>query len=189
MKINKLGYWENYGKHDHVFCNELSDWVCDFLTPHKNKNIIDMGCGLGNYLKELQNKGFKNLLGLEGSQSRDWVFNNIKIQDLTKDFYLGDESKGIVLSFEVGEHIPKEYESVFIENITKHCDSYLIISWAILNQPGNGHVNCMDNDDVIQKITDKGFIYKKELSDDVRSRIKEHAHWFKNTLMVFEKVS
>ena len=40
-----------------------------------------------------------------------------------------------ILCLEVGEHIPKKYESVLIDNIASHARVGAVISWAI---PGQG---------------------------------------------------
>lgn len=186
--IRKTGYWDGKTAHNHhVHSQELSNWICEFLKGQEETTIIDFGCGLGNYLKDLEKNNFKSLLGIEGDPPIKKIFSKIIQQDLTKDFSLLTHF-GNVISLEVGEHIPKEYQDIYIENITKHCNNYLIISWAVRNQPGHGHVNCLDNDEVISIIENKGFKFLKDSSQEARNVIKENTSWFKNTIMIFKKI-
>ena len=90
-----------------------------------------------------------------------------------------------VLSLEVGEHIPKEFEDTYINNVLKHSHNYVLLSWAIPNQGGDGHVNEQPNDYVINKITSLGFDYNEDISIGLRN--SSEARWFKNTLMLFKK--
>ena len=50
-----------------------------------------------------------------------------------------------VLSLEVGEHIPEDYEDIYLENLDRHADKIIILSWAVPEQGGFGHVNERDN--------------------------------------------
>lgn len=108
MKISSTGYWT--GERTHRHSPKLANWISEFLGNEKDVPVIDMGCGLGDYLVHLQNKGFKALLGIEGEKSNKVNFKNIINQDLTVPFDLTKEYKGNVISLEVGEHIPKQYQ-------------------------------------------------------------------------------
>jgi len=50
------------------------------------------------------------------------------------------------ICFEVAEHIPKQFETTYLNNLIKHCKKGIVISWAIVGQKGIGHVNCQNND-------------------------------------------
>ena len=154
--VNKTGYWDGAQAYNHhVYSSVLGAWLVGFLNNFKLMPIHDLGCGLGNYLHQLKIAGFRDLTGYEGEPPLDKIFDNILTQDLTNTFRV---KPGIVISFEVGEHIPKEFMDIYVDNLTKNCNSFLIISWAIRNQPGLGHVNCLDNDEVIEIFRNKGFI-------------------------------
>lgn len=186
-EIAKTGYWNAETAHNHhVHCKELSKWICNFFNERifDFETIRDYGCGLGNYLKDLQDYGFKNLVGFEGDSSINKVFGNIIKQDLT--IPLTTYPKGNVISLEIGEHIPKEYQDIFIDNITSSCNNYLIMSWAIKGQPGFGHVNCLDNEEVISEIEKRGFQLLEKETKEVRELNLSEAPWFKNTLLIFK---
>ena len=185
-EISKTGYWNAETAHlHHVHSQELSTWICEFLKNEKDKYLNDLGCGLGNYLNDLRNNGFTKLNGYEGDPSPKSKFGFIFKCDLTKK--LKDINIGNIISLEVGEHIPAEFMDIYLDNITNNCDNYLITSWAVRGQEGFGHVNCLDNHEVIPLIESRGFTYLKEESESARSVIKDNTWWFKNTILIFKK--
>jgi len=186
-EIAETGYWNSeIAHHYHRHCKELSKWICDFLKDCKNSPIIDFGCGLGNYLKDLENAGFRHLVGFEGNIPNQKVFNDIVQRDLTIPFE--STLKGIVISLEVGEHIPAEFMDIYLNNICNACDNYLIVSWAIRGQCGFGHVNCLNNNEIIPEFTKRGFKLLNEVTNNVRNINLDETPWFKDTLLIFEKM-
>lgn len=185
--INQTGYWsKDVPQEEHAHSIDLSAWIVKYLSDYKNNYIIDFGCGNGNYLKDLKQAGFTNLLGVEGDPVPNDQVDIIKA-DLSSHIDLG--KKGIVICLEVGEHIPQEYEHMLLDNIKRHCEEILIMSWAIRDQGGYGHVNCLNNDEVISKLKALGFVYIEEASDSARSVIVDKCTWFKNTVMIFKKTN
>jgi ubiquinone/menaquinone biosynthesis C-methylase UbiE len=62
----------------------LLEAIIDNLKLNKTMNILDFGCGTGNYLEALQSKGYRNLFGLDPSKNmRDTAFKktNVIIRD------------------------------------------------------------------------------------------------------------
>lgn len=182
--IAPTGYWDkNLASKYHQHCDELSAWICAFLNPEKK--VYDFGCGWGKYLANLEKAGFKNLEGYEGIIPDNKFFSNIKQQDLSQKFDV--KEKGDVICLEVGEHIPAEYMDVFIDNICSASDDKLIISWAVRGQGGTGHVNCLNNDEVIPLIEKRGFKFLADKTNNARSCIKTNCDWFNKSLFVFER--
>ena len=190
-EIAKTGYWNGETAHlHHVHSQELSDWICEFLKSKNQKHnpIIDLGCGKGQYLKDLKDKGFTDLIGYEGDPPKKRVFDFILKQDLTIPFFnLPKNSDVNVISLEVGEHIPAKFMNIYLDNIINNCDNYLITSWAIRGQEGFGHVNCLDNEEIIPEIERRGFKLLKQETEEVRNIDLSEAPWFKNTLFIFKR--
>ena len=115
------------------------------------------------------------------------LYDDFSILSYNLAYPLPDLEKGIVISLEVGAHIPSTYQDVFIDNITTICNSYLILSWAVPGQPGIGHVNCLSNETIIKLITDKGFKYLEDISNQSREELVGNCWYFKDTLMVFKR--
>lgn len=182
--INERGFWsKDVPLSEHVHSKELSNWIINFLQDYKDTQIYDFGCGTGGYLIDLKNNGFNKLIGIEGDPIKNNQITIIK-KDLSKPLEL--QEKGIIICLEVGEHIDKKYEEILLKNISDNCNGILITSWAIRNQGGFGHVNELNNDEIIPKFEKFGFKYLKDLSEECRGLIMDDCWWFKNTLMIFK---
>lgn len=182
--IQPTGIWsadeakpENYPKSEKLAKNIAGIF-------HHGVYVIDFGCGDGYYLDQLHKEGFKYLIGVDGIKST----NHKCIMEADLSVPHTFPWRGYVISLEVGEHIPAEYEQVFIDNICRHCSQRMVISWALPGQRGLGHVNCRPNEYVIGEIEKRGFQFNKHATDFLRSDIENHVTYFKSTLMVFDKV-
>jgi cyclopropane fatty-acyl-phospholipid synthase-like methyltransferase len=186
MKINEKGFWETTDQTGHVHDLSIAAALSQYLADKQAKTVVDFGCGLGDYAKAFKADGYK-VEAYDGNPNTETLTDGIgKVLDLSKPFYLGKKFD-VVLSLEVGEHIPKEFEEQFIDNITKHAKKHLIISWAVVGQGGDGHVNCANNDYIIGQIVDRGFKHNGKDSQTIRNAAT-NASWFSYTIMVFDKV-
>ena len=91
-----------------------------------------------------------------------------------------------VLSLEVGEHLPKEFEDAFIENLHRHNARGMVLSWATKGQGGTGHVNEQDNDYVKAAVCAMGYANDLEAERELRSAAR--FSYFQRTVMVFRRV-
>lgn len=186
--IHETGFWskENSQTH-HIHSPNLSKWICDFLKDYKEHQIYDFGCGLGNYLNDLHVNGFKKLKGVEADPMKtDHDFEILKL-NLSEPIFLNE--KGIVICLEVGEHIPKKYQEIFLDNIKNNCEKYLILSWAVRGQGGYGHFNELNNDEILPLIENLGFKYLEDISNESRRIPEDYCSYFRKTLMIFEKIN
>jgi len=154
----------------------------------KNEPVVDFGCGTGYYLKVLGNGGYQ-CVGIEGTPGIEAIaqFPGIIQQDLSKPLSVNLEAAN-VLSLEVGEHIAPAFEEIFIDNITKNCLHKMVLSWAIPGQVGHGHFNCQTNQNIIDKISKRGFQFNAVQTEYIRATYDSTSFgWFKNTLMIFDK--
>lgn len=184
--IHQTGFWhKDFAESHHIHSPNVSKWIIEFLSDKKDNQIYDFGCGMGNYLNDLHSSSFTKLIGLEAEPPKtDYEFK-INCQNLAHPFIL--DKKGIVICLEVGEHLPKEYQDTFLDNIANNCSDYLITSWAVRNQGGYGHYNELNNDEIIPEITKRGFTYLPEKSNELRLVVEDFCSYFRNTLMVFKK--
>ena len=186
FEINERGFWETETGKGHVHDGPLCEAIVEYFTNNGINKVYDFGCGKGNYSKEFLAKGF-NVKAFDGNPNTEKLTKGIgSVRDLSVEFDLG-EPADCLMTLEVGEHIPKDFEQVFIDNICRHTNSKVILSWAEIGQSGDGHVNCQNNDYVIDEMEKRGFDYDKEASLELRKRAK--LYWFRKTLMVFSKRS
>ena len=158
--------------------------IKNFLRAEEAISSVDFGCGEGDYVRVLLEDGFDSH-GYDGNPQTPLITNGIgKILDLSTPFDL-NRTFDWVISLEVGEHIPHQYETVFIENIVKHASRGVILSWAVKGQGGTGHFNEQNNDYIKSIFTNYGFI--NDLKAETLLREKASLGWFKNTILVFRK--
>lgn len=185
--IDETGFWlASSAASRHYHSQNVNDWIISFLSDKKESQIYDFGCGMGDYLYNLHKNGFKKIMGFEADPPKLYEEFEIKKQNLSVPFQL--EEKGIIISLEVGEHIPQKYEHIFLNNLYENCSDYLIISWAVRGQGGYGHFNELNNDEIIPKIKSLGFKYLVNESMYARKVPEDACGYFRNTLMVFKKI-
>lgn len=179
QKVSETGYYmtEYVEKHDSKLCDAL----IAFFAHRGALSVLDMGCGVKcQYVSQMAEAGVP-ITGLDGNPTMSGP--NVIVHDLTERIPLKCDW-GMCL--EVGEHVPQKFESQLLDNITEACKSGLVLSWAIPKQPGYHHVNCRENEYIIKQVEKRGLRWLPEDSEILREAAG--LWWFKNTLMVFERV-
>lgn len=196
MKINERGFWENDTAEGHEHDEGLAKALYNFFRG-KSKDfpktfVIDVGCGDGyyvNYINKAGNMDDVMVWGMDGNpHTVELAGLNTFVMDVTKP--LVHHKYDWVLCLEVGEHIPSELEQMFLENLDNLNKNGIVLSWAIRGQGGDGHINCKDNWEVIEKIEPLGYTLDIEASAKLRISCSEYpkpCYWFKDTIMVFIK--
>lgn len=186
-KLHPQGYWlsleEGHFSPDagYFFDTVLAEELSLLLSE---KSICDFGCELGKYVGWLKKHGFE-CDGFDGNPNTAELTGGMcRTLNLAEPVQL-DKKYDSVICLEVGEHIPKKFEAVFLDNLTNHAKETIVLSWAIPGQEGDGHVNCRPNSYVIYQLWKRGFQYRP--SQTILLRANCYIPWFKNTLMVFSK--
>ncbi len=145
--------------------------------------MADLGAGSGAYVAALNAAGIV-CRGFDGNPKTADI-PDCEVADLSLPLDLGKFDW--VLSLEVGEHIPAEYESTFLHNLDRHNNEGIALSWAVPGRPGRGHVNCRDNGYIKARLADLG--YSNDLAAESTLRNQSELWWFRNTLMVFRRTA
>jgi SAM-dependent methyltransferase len=109
----------------------------------KPQSLLDVGCGLGNFVKAFQNSGVKDVYGIDGV----WIkpdqllisADYFKAVNLEASFDLG-RWFDCVICLEVAEHIHHASSLRFVESISRHSDT-VVFSAALPGQGGQHHIN------------------------------------------------
>ena len=81
---------------------------------------------MGNYVKTFQENNI-NAIGFDGNPNTPELTNNLcKVLDLSVP-KIFDEPFNWVMSLEVGEQLPPQFEDIFIENLHNNNNKYGII--------------------------------------------------------------
>ena len=162
--------------------------------------VADIGAGVGQlgaflmqHNSSVQWRGFdgghnvEHLHGLNVSlrNHSGYIVPKVCWIDASQPFRLRQRPDWVI-SIEVGEHIPKSREATFLDNLVKNCRVGVILTWAIRAQLGYQHVNCHDNEYIINRMFERGMTYDERLSVLFRSTVNK-LPWLANTIMVFKK--
>ncbi len=120
---------------------EVIPYIIDLLQP---SSVLDVGCGNGTWLKVMQEQnGINKVLGIDDPRTdRSTLLipeQCFRAADLTKGFTM-EERFDLVISLEVGEHLPDEAADRFVKSLTDHSDR-IVFSAAIPDQGGIYHIN------------------------------------------------
>jgi cyclopropane fatty-acyl-phospholipid synthase-like methyltransferase len=109
----------------------------------KPKSVLDVGCGIGTWLKAFEENGVTDYKGLDGNhvdrsllkipKDKFQAQNLMEPWDLRRKFDL-------VISLEVAEHLNESASDLFVEMLVKHGET-IIFSAALPKQEGQNHLN------------------------------------------------
>jgi len=147
---------------------------------------LDVGCGLGTWLRAATELGASEIQGLEG----EWLdtrllqidSSRVRILDLEQGFDLGRRFD-LVICLEVAEHLSPQSADTFVASLTSHAD-VVLFSAAIPFQGGHHHVNEQYPDYWSERFARHGF----RAIDCLRPRIwadDEVLWWFRQNILLF----
>jgi SAM-dependent methyltransferase len=179
--ISSTGFWLDDSKEHHTFDEALA---AELVSLFQSKAVVDLGCGPGSYVSALRQAGV-DCDGYDGNPNTESLSEGLcKIQDLSVPFEL-ERMYDWVLSLEVGEHIPQQFEAVLLDNILRHAREGVVLSWGLPGQKGWGHVNLRENRYIKNYFRSRGFTNDVAVEQSLRD--KSSLVWFKGTLMVFRR--
>lgn len=112
----------------------------EFYEP---KSIVDIGCGLGAWLKSARDLGVQNLLGLDGNyiDRKKLLINpdHFRAADLTERIVV-ERRFDLAISAEVAEHLSYSRSESFVADLTRLSD-VILFSAATPYQGGTNHIN------------------------------------------------
>jgi len=185
-QISESGFWlfNPIDSKEHCYDTTVATKLVNLAKRINPPLIYDFGCGEGKYTSNFVANGL-NAMGFDGNPATSTI-KYCHTQELT-DASFSLAPVEFLLCLEVAEHVPKQLEDKLIETLHRHVKSngVLVLSWAVIGQGGLGHVNCQNNDYVINKFTALGYEYDQSESDILRK--DSEMPWFRNTIMVFRK--
>ncbi|MXV16708.1 methyltransferase domain-containing protein [Hufsiella ginkgonis] len=120
--------------------NEIVPLLNKYFNP---SSVIDLGCGIGNFLSKFKELGVKKVLGIDGAWSDNEMQmlqpEDLLLKNISDELHINDKFD-LAMSLEVGEHLEGKYASKIINDLTGFSD-LIVFSAAIPNQGGQDHVN------------------------------------------------
>lgn len=157
--------------------------IMDLVQP---KSVVDVGCGTAEFLSVFNEKGVKEILGVDGK----WV-DPEKLR-IPKEHFLGadlekplhvDRIFDLVVSLEVAEHLYEKSAKTFIESLTR-LGPVVLFSAAIPFQGGVHHVNEQWPDYWVKLFESKGYV----VIDCIRKKIWNNdsvSVWYAQSTFLF----
>jgi SAM-dependent methyltransferase len=122
-------------------------------------SVIDVGCGIGTFLKVFKQHGVSDILGVDGT----WV-NKEQLYIDKKEFVEADLEKPIkldrtfdlVLCLEVAEHLSPGAADTIVGSLTS-LGKVIVFSAATVKQGGQNHINEQEFSYWKKKFEEKGY--------------------------------
>lgn len=176
--------------HDEVVHNfNAAVVVLPFIIgTFKPESMLDIGCGIGTWLKIAKDLGVSEVIGVDGAYvDRSLLKINSEefiAKDLRQPFSL-NKKFDLALCLEVAEHLPKDSATNLITTLCSHSD-VIIFSAAVPNQGGQNHLNEQWPSYWVDHFATQGFrpydILRPVFWNDTRVEF-----WYKQNMIVFSK--
>lgn len=173
--------------HDEIVHNSgAAEEVLPILFEvYKPSSILDVGCGLGNWIQVAKKMGVNDVIGVDGAYvNRSLLKINAEEfveKNLTESFNL-DRKFDLSICLEVAEHLPHSSANGLIQSLTSHAD-VILFSAALPGQGGQNHIN-----EQWPKYWQKIFLnYDFEMIDFFRDKIWENQkieRWYRQNLFL-----
>ena len=160
-------------------------------------SFADMGCNNGGLLNAVKSHfNETDIIGYDYFQwAKDYaptlVKESIIITDLSKKETF-KKQYSLVNCSEVGEHIPKEAEDIFLNNLADISSDILLLTWSNEYDNEGQHLNPRPKSYIIERMKERGFSHWKEraksFSDVLANKLEGIGYnWWAENMMVFKR--
>ena len=171
----------------------LANTLANFFLAERAVCVADFACGLGDMVDIWQGAG----LVAQGYDSDDFTAAQTAMKctcepidlpglDLGRSFDWG-------VALDVGHHLDAAFEHSFVENLVRHCEHGVVLSWAC-TEPGGSPIrpfplgrNLRDAGEVSKYFAPWHFFRDHEAETVLRSAVSKPAPWRQLCLYVFRR--
>lgn len=140
MHIYTKEFFKDQQEGSYTSAKELLPIIFTLLHP---TSVVDVGCGVGTWLKVCQEAGIDDVVGVDGPYvSKELLQIPVsKFQEADLSVPLHSSRKfDLVMSLEVAEHLPPASAKTFVTSLT-NLSPVVLFSAAIPFQGGHNHTN------------------------------------------------
>lgn len=159
------------------------------FNHYKPNSIIDVGCGIGTWLKAAKELGINKFVGIDGNEiEEDFLLVSrkyIKIDNLETHKNINNEKYDLAISVEVAEHLNNNCSVHFVETLTSYSD-VVLFSAAIPYQGGEHHINCNPPQfwvDIFKKYGYDCYDFR----NDLMNMWEKVRPWYSQNILLFAK--
>ena len=187
----KILHRYNLGHHGLSSASTIVDYIVKDLGIDPS-NVIDIGCGLGQWLYVFQTKLNVPVHGVDGPhvpENDSFITEDQRLR-VNLEEYLScspKEKYDLLLCLEVAEHLDIMHSTALVDKLTGLSDT-ILFSAAIPGQTGENHVNEQPHSFWLDKFEERGYLvldpFRKLFWDD--SRVN---WWYSQNLFLICKPS
>ena len=152
----------------------------------RGARVAELGAGVGQYGHLFRRFGgevaytpFDGALNVE-----EFTAGRVAWMDLSTPFTLAEQADWI-MSIEVGEHLPKEFEATYLSNVARNARCGAVLTWGVPGQGGHSHVNCRPSEYIKERMRELGFDSDEAMQAEGRAAASYA--WLKSTFMFFRR--
>lgn len=167
---------------------ETIPYILELFHP---TSVVDVGCGVGTWLRVFADNGITDILGIDGEYVNK---SQLKIDgpkfmahDLTQPINI-DKKFDIAMSLEVAEHLPENRAENFVATLTSLAP-VVIFSAAIPFQGGTHHINEQWQSYWASFFEKKGYVASTILREKIWDNKNVVVHYKQNIVVYVKKAS
>lgn len=184
-------YQDNFHKvHEEESYKSAQQYIPYFLQYYKPRSVLDVGCGIGTWLKAFKENSVTHVLGIDGDYVNLDDLLVKKEEFLSKDLNLSidlQQKFDLAISLEVAEHILPENATTFINTLCLH-SNLILFSAAVPGQEGTMHFNEQLNDYWVEKFKENGYVCYDFLRHEIWNN-SEISWWYRQNSLLFVRES
>ena len=151
-------------------------------------SVLDVGCGLGGWLKVFEKKQIIDYIGLDGEHvNRNHLLipeNKFISVDLMSEVDIGRRFD-LAVCLEVAEHLPEASADNIVKTLINHADT-ILFSAALIGQEGQNHINEQWFNYWQEKFRKHGYTFYDEIRPIIWWNSKVE-WWYKQNIFIVSK--
>lgn len=157
MTTYNADFYDSYRAASH---RSATLYLQPLISELKPRSILDVGCGVGTWLRAANELGVERIQGVDGDyvkpEQLEIDADRFHPHNLTQPLDL-KEKFDLAISMEVGEHLPTDRSDTLVDSLVKHAD-IVLMSAAIPHQGGTDHINEQWPDFWAAKFAARGYL-------------------------------
>jgi hypothetical protein len=178
-----LSYYAGFRDGSRKSAQVIVPIILDWAAP---ASILDLGCGVGDWLSVFKEAGVPEIHGVDGDHVRGEQIAISRREFTAHDLatpYLPARQYDLAISLEVAEHLPAECAPALVSSLADAAP-LVLFSAAIPNQPGKSHINCQWPAYWADLFAENGYV----VLDALRLRLWNDSRidwWYRQNIMIY----